>query len=375
MHALHEGAAKLEQGRHELQTLADNLPAIVSRFDRDLRHVFINSTIERVTGRPRTDFIGKTNRDLGMPDDKCDQWDAALRGVFATGQPASLTFDFPSPDGQRHFVNHIVPERGPDGTIEHALAVVTDVTELERTQHQPALALEQSRKATVAREQVLSLVSHDLKNPLATVMLAVGNLERQLQRGSPVDPNRVSQVLGRVLSQSQRMRRMVDELLDVAWLQSGEALALERRATDLVALVHTLVDEEQRATNLHRLEVDAVLPTVTGRWDAHRIERVVANLISNAIKYSPNGGRVRCEVKVEASDAGRLGGAARLGPGHRHLTPTSAGSSSGTAAARTRAEAAFAAPASAWRARAASSSSTGAPSPSPASRATARPSR
>ena len=75
----------------ELQTLADNSPDILFRFDRELRHVFVNTAVEVATGRPKEAFLGKTNRELGMPDENCDQWETELRRVFDTGQPGSFS--------------------------------------------------------------------------------------------------------------------------------------------------------------------------------------------------------------------------------------------------------------------------------------------
>ena len=179
-----EGAAQLRQAEEKFRTLVENLPDVVARFDSDLRHLYVSPAVERVTGRPPQDFVGKTNRELGMPSELVERWDAALRRVFATGRPERLEFAFPAPDGTRHFDCRLVPEPGPGGAISSVLSVARDVTdrwlayEAERRARAVADAL---REATVAltrsldRETVLVTLLDRLRRMVpfdrASVML------------------------------------------------------------------------------------------------------------------------------------------------------------------------------------------------------------
>jgi PAS domain S-box-containing protein len=113
----------------ELQALLDHLPDIVARFDRQGRHLYVNPAVERATGLAAGQFIGLTNRDLGMPAELVDQWDAALAAVFETGESGEMDFAFPSPDGERRFWSLMVPEHGADGSIVGALSVARDITD------------------------------------------------------------------------------------------------------------------------------------------------------------------------------------------------------------------------------------------------------
>jgi signal transduction histidine kinase len=131
--------------------------------------VFINQAVERATGRPLAEFLGKTNRELGMPIESCDRWDAALQSVFETGQPASVAFDFAAPDGTRHYDSRIVAEPGSGGESELVLSVTYDVTERKRADEAVRAALDQANRAIHSRDQLAALVSHDLKNPLNTL--------------------------------------------------------------------------------------------------------------------------------------------------------------------------------------------------------------
>ncbi|MFW6078523.1 MAG: GAF domain-containing protein [Gemmatimonadota bacterium] len=118
-------------------TLAENLPDIVVRFDRRLRHRYVNPAMERVTGIPRDAFLGRTNREIGFPEGEVGVWERHLRRTFETGRPDRFHFSYTGRDGPRRFESRLVPERGRGGRVETIVAVTRDLTErvrLERWQ-------------------------------------------------------------------------------------------------------------------------------------------------------------------------------------------------------------------------------------------------
>ena len=163
-----EGAAHLRQAEEQFKTLVENLPDIIARFDPDLRHLYASPAFGRLTGRPAQDFLGRTNREVGMPSELVEAWDAALRKVFATGRPGRLDLALPAPSGVRYFDCRLVPETGPRGTVRSVLSVARDVThrwlahEAERHARTVADAL---REATVALTRSL-----DRETVLATLL-------------------------------------------------------------------------------------------------------------------------------------------------------------------------------------------------------------
>jgi signal transduction histidine kinase len=93
-----------------------------------------------------------------------------------------------------------------------------------------------------------------------------------------------------------RMSTLISELLDVANLQIGRPLALNRSETDLVELVREVISDHQHVSERHHIELSTTVSSVRGMWDATRLERVLANLLSNAVKYSPHGGDISITV-------------------------------------------------------------------------------
>ena len=124
------GRAREEQ----LQTLLAHTPDIVSRFDRDLRFIYINPAVEAVTGAPPEFWIGKTHEKAGLPPDVSECLRASLGKIFATRQRHDVEFEVPSPSGVRTLYGIGVPEFGDDGQVISALSIVRDITDVRRAE-------------------------------------------------------------------------------------------------------------------------------------------------------------------------------------------------------------------------------------------------
>ena len=118
----------LERRAEELETLLDHLPDIVARFDREGRHLYVNPAVALATGRPASEFIGRTNAELGMPAALVARWSEAIGAVFASGEAREVGFSFPTPVGERRFWSLLVPEHGPEGEMARVLSIARDVT-------------------------------------------------------------------------------------------------------------------------------------------------------------------------------------------------------------------------------------------------------
>jgi two-component system sensor histidine kinase BaeS len=100
---------------------------------------------------------------------------------------------------------------------------------------------------------------------------------------------------------SLRMSRLVDELADVMRLRAGSEIDLHRESFDLVVLARRIADDHGRATERHRIQVVSAVEALIGFWDGPRLERVLGNLLGNAIKYSPEGGEVTIRIPREGN--------------------------------------------------------------------------
>jgi signal transduction histidine kinase len=99
------------------------------------------------------------------------------------------------------------------------------------------------------------------------------------------------------------MAGMIGEMSDVARLQMGRELVLQKRRCDLVQLAKEQVSAARRPAGKHRLHLNTKLKELTGEWDKVRLTRVVSNLLSNAIKFSPKGGQIVLTLDVSSGQA------------------------------------------------------------------------
>lgn len=195
------------------------------------------------------------------------------------------------PDGREIVVRlSTSPIRGEDGTIMGAVGVFHDIT-AERM-------LEQEKEA------FLAAAAHDLKTPLAAVKGLAQIMQRRLKRLDTPDATRLAHSMEQIDDAVTRMNRLVNDLLDASRLQMGRPLDLNLAPVDLVTLIHRIVREFRHGASHHTLLVDCSSPEVVGQWDADRLDRVFSNLISNAIKYSPDGGEIAISIETAREDDG-----------------------------------------------------------------------
>ncbi|CAN5361392.1 hypothetical protein BH23CHL1_BH23CHL1_24580 [soil metagenome] len=159
----------------------------------------------------------------------------------------------------------------------------------------------EAKEAVRLREEFLSIASHEIRTPMTTITGFAHLLSRQLARDT-IDEERVDMLTGRLLHEAQRLNLIVTDLLDVSRIQQGQ-LDLRPEPCDLANLARQIVDrmsEAQERSTRREILLDAPSP-VFGVWDSARLDQVLTNLISNAIKYS-NDGPIQVTVSKDEGD-------------------------------------------------------------------------
>lgn len=217
----------------------------------------------------------------------------ALRGE--TVQGVLMVLHPPRTDRTIWVSNSAAPLRAPDGTVLGAVSVCTDVTQLHRLEEQ--------------RKDLIRTVSHDLRNPLAIIhahaRFLIRNLEKAGWKGNELSSAEA------IVTGAQRMEGIIRDLVYATLLEDGQ-VRLENRPVALSYFLSDLLQRSSSAMEVGRVkvEVPADLPPVS--VDPNYLERVFMNLLSNALKYSPDDAEIRIgacrsdgEMVISVSDRGR----------------------------------------------------------------------
>ncbi|MDQ3225608.1 MAG: PAS domain S-box protein [Chloroflexota bacterium] len=252
------------------------------------------------------------------PDGQCVDVNPAMAGMAGysrtelVGFPASLVAcggpwsgeddDLLRRDGQwrgdfelRHKDGSLVPVESSITTVQLPtgpvyVGVLRDISERKRFEQ--------------LQEEFLSSLAHDLKNPLTTVLGQTQLLMRRIGRGESPEPARLESALEGIDTAARRMARLLDEMTDITRLRAGQEIDLHRAETDLVALARWTIEEHDRNAVRHAIRLVSDLDELRGYWDGPRLERVLGNLLGNAIKYSPRGGEITVRIAREDHDEG-----------------------------------------------------------------------
>jgi len=119
---------------NEFRALAENSPDVISRFDRQNHHIYVNPAAAESYGHSQEEIIGKTHAELGMDPDMVKFWEEHNKNVFATGKPGTMEFKYTSPQGKEYYFNtRLVPEF-VDGEVASVLAISRDITDIKASE-------------------------------------------------------------------------------------------------------------------------------------------------------------------------------------------------------------------------------------------------
>jgi len=183
---------------------------------------------------------------------------------------------------------------------------------IEELAHRCALAIDnaqlyrQTREAVSARDQFVSIASHELRTPVTSAKGYLQLLERQLGQET-LDRDRLKSYAGRIATGIERLEALVGDLLDASRTQQGR-LDLVPAPCNLTTLGRTVLsrfEEQMERGQAHTLTLDAP-ESVMGEWDGGRLDQVLTNLLSNALKYSPEGGNVTLRIRRQDDGGARV---------------------------------------------------------------------
>lgn len=272
---------RLRESEERFRLTIDEAPIGMARVALDGRFVRVNHALCEIVGYSPDELTALTFQAITHPDYLNADVEAGRQ--LARGEIPSYKVEkqYVRKDGSAVDVQLSVSVlRSPDGAALSYISQIEDITDRKRAEK----AL---RRAVTAREQVLRIVAHDLRNPLTTIMQSAA----LAQRGS--EPEQLNKRLDIISRAAIRMDHLIQDLLDVSLIEAGQ-LKIETGRVSASDLVHEAVDMQTPLASSAGLDIRVdVVPDRDVLWaNRERLHEVLENLIGNAIKFSEAGGHI-----------------------------------------------------------------------------------
>ena len=261
-----------------LQSTAEGIYTV----DRGLRILTFNPAAERITGWPAAQARGELChtifRDVESDGSGHHTW--LIQMALESSEPVSSGPDEPAvlrrDERKIYLSSSAAPLLNREGNVVGAVVAFRDVST--------------EREFDRLKSEFISLVSHELRSPLANISASV-----ELMFQSPSDQRLVHELLPIVHTQSQNLIRLVEDILDISQIEAGQ-MKVREEPVILLPIIRRVIGGFQDQTDRHEITLKAPdsIPFVMA--DVNKTEMVLNNLIKNAIKYSPDGGRIWVEV-------------------------------------------------------------------------------
>lgn len=297
-HLAREAARVAEQERQRLDAVLQAAPVGILVTDVSGRIVHVNAENRRLWGpHPLAERIGdfadwhawwadgsaRTGQRLAPED-----W-AMARALWGDAAPRQIIEiePFDAPGVRRIILNSGAPIKDPQGTVVGAVVAQMDIT--DRVKAERAL-----READQRKDEFLAMLAHELRNPLAPITSAAHILS-----SDRLDPQPARLMASVISRQARHMTALVDDLLDVSRVTRG-LVKLDKQLVDAKAVIADAVEQVRPLIEKHGHDLSVHLSPEPGlvQGDRKRLVQIVANLLNNAAKYTPDGGAIHVALDV-----------------------------------------------------------------------------
>jgi len=274
----------------ELRAVFDSDPNGIALFDADGVLRMASLRTEEIFGIPLRAMYGQRFEEIyqqklaqAVSQDR-EAMLQRVRAIFANRQ--TRAHDEIELERPRHrwLTRTSVPVLGASGEYLGRLVVYVDVTEQRELDRQ--------------RSDFLTVAAHELRTPLTPLSMYLQSIERRMKRGQTIG----GELVNKARRQVERLGKLVEDLLDVSRLESRR-MQLNTADVEMNELADDVVADFRAQTRNHDIFLRRAVVPVVVEGDRERLEQVLVNLISNAIKYTPQGGRITVSVERAGSDA------------------------------------------------------------------------
>lgn len=291
---------RLREAEERYRTLVEGLPAVVyiAEFGEEGAWRYVSPQVESLLGFSREEWMSgpKFWRDRIVPEDRQLALDAELQ-VLQGGRRMQCEYRIAASQGRVMWVREEAEPLLDDlGAPKYLQGVMYDITEQKESEERLLQALETEKEASgrlralhEMQNSFLQAVSHDLRTPLTSIMGSALTLERDEGELPPED---VKDLLHRMSANARKLHRMLTNLLDLDRMARG-IVQPNRSFVDLTHLAHAVLEDTTADT--HPIEFGGNGP-VFANVDAAQVERILENLVTNAIRYTPPGTPIHVSI-------------------------------------------------------------------------------
>jgi PAS domain S-box-containing protein len=284
---------QLRESEARFRTMADSAPIMIWVAGSDGANQFVNRAYREFYGRPSAGEIEDSNWQVLLHPDDAAAFLSRVRAMLKAHAPFQGEVRVRHADGSWRWIDaRAVPRFSPAGEFLGLVGTSSDIT--QRKEMEQAIADANRRK-----DEFLAVLSHELRNPLAPVRSSLAVLSRAEPGGE-----QARRMLAIIDRQVNHLVRLVDDLLDVTRISRGKVqLQLER--LELGGLVRRTVEDHRSAFAARGVELEARVTTspMLMMADRTRLAQLIGNLLGNAAKFTPTGGRVDVSLEREGQQA------------------------------------------------------------------------
>jgi PAS domain S-box-containing protein len=299
-----ERTKELMAANQFLDSLIENIPNMIFVKDaKDLRFIRHNVAGENLLGISRDELIGKSDFDF-FPADQAEQFVSADRAALRNRQLVDIPEEIiqTKTKGARVLHTKKIPVLDANGEPSFLLGISEDITEAKRAQEALLQAQEEAERANQAKSQFLANMSHELRTPLNAI-IGFSSLLRDHATDNFNEATR-RRFLDQIHNSGEHLLELINEILDLSKVEAGqmklllEPFELGKLIEDVRATVEPLAQTKSMEINI---EPSPALRLIA---DPAKVRQMMLNLVSNAIKFTPSGGRIairwrRVEALVE----------------------------------------------------------------------------
>jgi len=297
-------AAEAAKQSRVFDTALSSIADFAYILDRDARFLYANKALLNLWGLTLDDALGKNFFELKYPDELAEKLARQIREVFDTKRGLSDETPYTSPTGTSGYYEYILsPVFAADGAVEVVVGSTRDVTGRKRSEEQlrqiaaeregllssERTARSEAERASRMKDEFLATLSHELRTPLnailgwSQILVGQGRTDQDLTEG-----------LAAIERNARVQTQIIEDLLDMSRIISGK-VRIDVQFVDLASVVRAAADTLKPAADAKGVRFQLVLDPGAGpvNGDPNRLQQVFWNLLNNAIKFTPRGGRVQ----------------------------------------------------------------------------------